>query len=117
MNNLELGDKGNYKNQPMIRDKTSLGTLLRIWVVFQVTQTHPFPYPTNNIGCMYPEFFQLCIGWGRGRGGRTARKFHLINEGTKKLQEVMNIALLSQGYRLQNFNLNLILTCNKYKQY
>ena len=36
---------------------------------------HPSSHTTNNVGCMYPEFFsefQLYIGWG---GGTTARKF------------------------------------------
>ena len=43
----------------------------------------------------------LFVGWGEGLALCEL-------EATKKLQE---------GYRLQNFNLNLILTCNKYKQY
>ena len=37
--------------------------------VFQFTQVQPLPSHTNNVGCMYPEFFsefQLCIGWGEG---------------------------------------------------
>ena len=43
----------------------SLGTLLSFWGVFQFTQVHPSPHPTNNVGRVYPEF-QLFIGWGEG---------------------------------------------------
>ena len=57
-----------------IMDK-SLGTLLHFWVFSNSHRSNPSPHTTNNVGCMYPEFFsefQLCIGWG---GGRDARKF------------------------------------------
>ena len=32
-------------------------------------RSNPSPHSTNNVGCVYPEFFsefQLCIGWGEG---------------------------------------------------
>ena len=51
-----------------IMDK-SLGTLLHFWVFSNSHRSNPSPHTTNNVGCMYPEFFsefQLCIGWGEG---------------------------------------------------
>ena len=51
-----------------IMDK-SLGTLLHFWVFCNSHRSNPSPYTTNNVGCMYPEFFsefQLCIGWREG---------------------------------------------------
>ena len=49
----------------------SLGTLLHFWpwVFSNSHRSNPSPHTTNNVGCMYPEFFsefQLCIGWGEG---------------------------------------------------
>ena len=38
-----------------ITDK-SFGTLKHFWGIFQLTQA-PSPHPTNNVRCMYPEFF------------------------------------------------------------
>ena len=50
-----------------IMDK-SLGTLLRFWDVFQCTQSNPSPYPTNNVGRVYPEFLpSFSFVYGRGR--------------------------------------------------
>ena len=48
----------------------SLGTLLHFWVFSNSHRSNPSPHTTNNVGCMYPEFFsefQLCIGWGEGQ--------------------------------------------------
>ena len=52
-----------------IMDK-SLGTLLHFWVFSNSHRSNPSPHTTNNVGCMYLEFFsefQLCIGWGEGQ--------------------------------------------------
>ena len=57
-----------------IMDK-SLGTRLHFWVFSNSHRSNPSSHATNNVGCMYPEFFsefQLYIAWG---GGTTARKF------------------------------------------
>ena len=59
-----------------IMDK-SLGTLLHFGGVFKFTWVQPSPHPTNNVGRVYPEFFQSfnfvhCMGFG---GGRTEWKF------------------------------------------
>ena len=54
--------------RPTIMDK-SPGTLLHFWVFSNSHRSNPSPHTTNNVGCMYPEFFsefQLCIGWGEG---------------------------------------------------
>ena len=69
---------------------------------------------------MHPEFFsefQLCIGWGEGELHENFSKGCTLLWGNQKLQKLMNteIAVLrtfAQIYRLKNFNLNLILTCN-----
>jgi len=52
---------------------------------------NPSPHPTNNVGCVYPEWVVE---------ERTARKFEkdaLYYEGTQKLQKIMNTAFLSEG--------------------
>ena len=59
-----------------IMDK-SLGTLLRFWGVFQCTQSNPSPYPTNNVGRVYPEFlpsFSFVYGEGGGGGREKCKK-------------------------------------------
>ena len=51
-----------------IMDK-SLGTLVRLWGVFQFTQVQPLPSPHKQcwtrVSRIFSEF-QLCIGWGEG---------------------------------------------------
>ena len=37
----------------------SLGTLLHFWGIFQFTQAHTSPHPTNNDRQVYPELFFL----------------------------------------------------------
>ena len=71
-----------------IMDK-SLGTLLHFWDIFQLTWVQPSPHPTNNVGCMYPEFFPSfnfvhCIGWGEGELNESLEKDDCFKEGTKK---------------------------------
>ena len=62
---------------PTIMDQ-SLGTLLRFCDVFQVIQVQTLPSPHKQCWTRVSRIcseFQLCIGWGGGGGGRTARKF------------------------------------------
>ena len=78
----------------------SLGTLEYFRAFSNSHGPNPSSHPTNNVGREYQEFFsefQLCIGWGEGELQENFKKETLFNEGTQKLQEVLNIALLSQG--------------------
>ena len=71
-----------------IMDK-SIGTLLRFWGIFQwtqsgahnglLTQSNPSPYPTNNVGRVYPEFlpsFSFVYGGGRENCGKISKRMH-----------------------------------------
>ena len=47
----------------------SLGTLLRFWGVFQVTQVQPLPSPHKQCWTCVSKILseiQLCLGWGEG---------------------------------------------------
>ena len=37
--------------------KDLAGTLLHFWGVYQFTHAQPSPHPTNNVGCVYSDFF------------------------------------------------------------
>ena len=71
----------------------SLGTRLHFWGVFQCTQSNPSPYPTNNVGRVYPEFlpsFSFVYGEGGGGGERNARKFRkgcTVLRGNREMTE------------------------------
>ena len=93
-------DSGNLQSRTK-----ALGTLLQK-VLGRFPIPTPFPHHPSSLHkkrCthnLYPEVFsefQLCIGWGEGELQENFKKETLFNEGTQKLQEVLNIALLSQG--------------------
>ena len=91
-------DSGNLQSRTKV-----LGHFCRKFLdVFQSqppSPTTPLHF-TENVARIYPEVFsefQLCIGWGEGELQENFKKETLFNEGTQKLQEVLNIALLSQG--------------------
>ena len=61
-----------------IMDK-SLETLLRFWGVFQFMDIQPSPHPTNNVGCVYPEFFpsfNFVSGGGRQNCKKIVKRMH-----------------------------------------
>ena len=55
------------------------------------------PHPTNNIGRVYPELFSEYVGRGERELQENIEKNALFYDGTQKLLQIMNIALLSQG--------------------
>ena len=70
-----------------IMDK-SLGTLAFLGC-FPVNMGPTLPSPTNNVGCVYPEFFPSfnfvhCIGWGEEELNESFEKDDCFKEGTKK---------------------------------
>ena len=90
-------DSGNLQSQTEV-----LGHFCRKFLdVFQSQPPPPPPlFTSKNVARIYPEVFsefQLCIGWGEGKLQENFKKETLFNEGNQKLQEVLNIALLSQG--------------------
>ena len=74
----KLDDKWLCINLATIMDK-SLGTLLRFWGVFQLTQVQPFPSPHKQcwtrVSRIFPEF-QLFIGWGRENCKKILKRMH-----------------------------------------
>ena len=65
----------------------SLGTLLHIWGIFQITQVQPLPSPHKQCWtCVSSIFFefQLCVGWGEGELQENFEKDALFHEGTEK---------------------------------
>ena len=59
----------------------SLGTLVRLWGVFQFTQVQPLPSPHKQcwtrVSRIFSEF-QLCIGWGEGDLQENFEKYALF---------------------------------------
>ena len=45
-----------------------LGHLLHFWAFSNSPRPNPSPHPTNNVGCMHPEFF-LSFNFVQGGGG------------------------------------------------
>ena len=89
-------DSGNLQSRTKV-----LGHICRKFLdVFQSqppSPTTPLHF-TKNVARIYPEVFsefQRFIGWGEGELQENFKKETLFNEGTQKLQEVLNIA--SQG--------------------
>ena len=78
----------------------SLGTLKHFCGVFKFAQAQPLPSPhkqsRTRASRIFPEF-QLCIGWGEGELQDNFEKDALFCESTKKVQVIMNTALLFQG--------------------
>ena len=89
-------DSGNLQSRSEV-----LGHFCRKFLdVFQSQPPSPTTHLhfTKNVAGIYPEVFsefQLCIGWEEGELQENFKKETLFNEGTQKLQEVLNIA--SQG--------------------
>ena len=95
----------------------SLGTLLHLWGLFQFTQdpTSP-PTPQTTLDTSIKNVSTLdttiknCVGWGKGELQENLEKDALFNEGTQKLQKIMNTLYLSQGLL---YKIVATCTCNK----
>ena len=59
------------------------------------------PTPQTTLDACIQNFFsefQQCVEWGEGEPQENFEKDALFYDGTQKLQQIMNIALLSQGF-------------------
>ena len=94
-----------------------LGHFCISWGLFQFTEdTTPPPTPQTTLDTSIENASTLdttiknCVGWGKGELQENLEKDALFNEGTQKLQKIMNTLYLSQGLL---YKIVAKCTCNK----